>query len=52
MMKNAIKDDHTTDVEETAKNEVDDKQKGVKNTATKLAKSKNQSKCSHRNPKT
>ena len=40
MMKNAIKDDHATDVEELAKKEINDKQKG----ATKLAKMENQSK--------
>ena len=39
--KNAIKDDHATDLEELAKKEIDGKQKCVKNAPTKLAKSKN-----------
>lgn len=52
MIKNAIKDDHNTNVEEVAKKGNDSNEKGVKNTPTKLAKSKNQSKYSYRNPKT
>ena len=52
MMKNATKNDHTTDVEELAKTEVDKKEKGANDTPTKAAKSKNQSKHLCRKPET